>query len=390
MQLMPGTAKEMGVDDPFNVQQNVRGGTRYYAQMLAKYGGDERKALTAYNWGPGNLDEVGGDMTKAPAKTQRYVQTVLGGGAGGAGGAGGTGTAQAPPTNPQIAQLNSRIKQGQTLALKLSATPGMEQAAAMVNQQVNDLQKDRDRLEERSTEVPRAVAKETALQPLKIAQQQAGAQVQLEARMNEPIGLEASRKMNLPPGTKWKDVPKDVRVLEDASPAERQKFADFKASYEGMGRVMNMLDKPGAQSIVGTLFSGDDAAFRRLAGEWVSSVTPQERKFAASLVAEIASIRNAISGTAVSEQEAAFLRPMLPSISDPDVATVRAKLEALQEWMTRKHDAYRDQLDQMNVRTPKALARTTEASATPPGQTTQTTPPGSNLDKFKKLPGVAP
>ena len=34
MQLMPGTAKDMGVDDPFNVQQNVRGGTRYYAQML--------------------------------------------------------------------------------------------------------------------------------------------------------------------------------------------------------------------------------------------------------------------------------------------------------------------------------------------------------------------
>ena len=53
MQLMDATAKDMGVDDPFNVQQNVRGGTRYYAQMLTKYGGDERKALAAYNWGPG-------------------------------------------------------------------------------------------------------------------------------------------------------------------------------------------------------------------------------------------------------------------------------------------------------------------------------------------------
>ena len=44
----------------------------------AKYGGDERKALTAYNWGPGNLDKVNGDVTKAPPETQAYVRRVLG------------------------------------------------------------------------------------------------------------------------------------------------------------------------------------------------------------------------------------------------------------------------------------------------------------------------
>ena len=106
MQLMPGTAKDMGVDDPFNVQQNVRGGTRYYAQMLEKYGGDERKALAAYNWGPGNLDKVGGDVSKAPPETQAYVQRVLGGGGGAT-----TGTAQASTTDPRIAQLEAKIAQ---------------------------------------------------------------------------------------------------------------------------------------------------------------------------------------------------------------------------------------------------------------------------------------
>ena len=83
MQLMPGTSKDMGVGDPFDINQNVRGGTRYYAQMLTKYGGDERKALTAYNWGPKNLDDAGGDVTKAPAETKAYVAKVLGGGGAG-------------------------------------------------------------------------------------------------------------------------------------------------------------------------------------------------------------------------------------------------------------------------------------------------------------------
>ena len=96
----------------------------------------------------------------------------------------------------------------------------------------------------------------------------------------------------------------------------------------------------------------------------------------ASLVSEIADIRHTLSGAAVSAPEAEFLQPMLPSAADPDVATVRAKLEALQEWMTRKHDAYRDQFEQSGYRVPAALARTAE---TPP-------PTGSgNVDKFKAI-----
>ena len=77
MQLMPGTAKEMGVDDPFDTRQNVRGGTRYYAQQLTRYKGNEALALAAYNWGPKNVDDVGGDFSKMPKETQRYVAAVL-------------------------------------------------------------------------------------------------------------------------------------------------------------------------------------------------------------------------------------------------------------------------------------------------------------------------
>src|SRR5262245_19238207 len=76
MQLMPGTAHDMGVD-PKDPTQNVRGGTRYFAQLLTKYNGNEALALAAYNWGPDNVDKVGGDFTKMPAETQAYVKNVL-------------------------------------------------------------------------------------------------------------------------------------------------------------------------------------------------------------------------------------------------------------------------------------------------------------------------
>jgi hypothetical protein len=79
MQLMPATAQGLGVKDPRDPAQNIEGGAGYLQQLLAQNGGDYRRALTAYNWGPGNLAKAAGDVTKAPAATQSYVQQIVGG-----------------------------------------------------------------------------------------------------------------------------------------------------------------------------------------------------------------------------------------------------------------------------------------------------------------------
>jgi soluble lytic murein transglycosylase-like protein len=75
MQLMPRTAREMGVEDPFDPLQNIWGGARYLKRMLDRHGGNVRKALASYNWGPGNVDRhgAGGSL---PRETRRYIEVV--------------------------------------------------------------------------------------------------------------------------------------------------------------------------------------------------------------------------------------------------------------------------------------------------------------------------
>ena len=77
MQLMPGTAKDLGVD-PHDVRQNIEGGTKLLRDLLVQYQNDPdqvRKALAAYNAGPGAVAKYGG--IPPYRETQQYVEKVL-------------------------------------------------------------------------------------------------------------------------------------------------------------------------------------------------------------------------------------------------------------------------------------------------------------------------
>lgn len=74
MQLMPSTAKALGVDDPFDARSNIMGGAKYIAEKLKQYNGDMELALAAYNAGSGNVEKYGG--VPPFSETRNYIQKI--------------------------------------------------------------------------------------------------------------------------------------------------------------------------------------------------------------------------------------------------------------------------------------------------------------------------
>ncbi len=76
MQLMPQTAKEMKISNPWNPEQNIQGGVKYIAEMIKTFSGDLHLAVAAYNAGPGNVRKYKG--IPPFRETRTYVKRVMG------------------------------------------------------------------------------------------------------------------------------------------------------------------------------------------------------------------------------------------------------------------------------------------------------------------------
>jgi hypothetical protein len=184
MQLKNDTWKQMGITNPYDPQQNIYAGTKYIAQLLAKYNGNQVTALAAYNWGASNVDAVHGDFRKFPPDVQQYVLQVLGGGGPSPQPPG----PQAPntgantPPNPNAAHTPPKAPQAPNAAAQQGQEKDFQAALAEAVQRVkadpskfNDAEKGINKLAATGQMTP--AQKDTALKALQAARGLADAAV---------------------------------------------------------------------------------------------------------------------------------------------------------------------------------------------------------------------
>ena len=76
MQLMPATARQYKVGDPFDTESSIRGGAHFLAWLWKRYRGDRKRVAAAYNAGPGRVPRKGA-LRRLPKETQHYIRAVL-------------------------------------------------------------------------------------------------------------------------------------------------------------------------------------------------------------------------------------------------------------------------------------------------------------------------
>jgi hypothetical protein len=242
MGLLPGTAKEMGID-PNDPRQNILGGARYLRQQLQRFGNDKEKALQAYFAGPETIARHGGVPKEGYPKTAAYAPSVmnwynrLGG------------TAEAAPLTPtgpvdqrvgrEIDNLDQEINRLEGVARTIGAkgTKGREMANLAL-QQITRLTTRRDRLEDQLTEPERSARKQAAELPGKLQEargkalietQQKITETQLLAPLNTAAEVEKATQLN--------------QVYADRARLELEATADLKAKIAGAGREQMPVSK---------------------------------------------------------------------------------------------------------------------------------------------------